>query len=87
MNVFSFSNEHDAGAAIVQNGTIIAAINEERLLREKNQTGLPALSIGYLLKTTSLKPTVRRSKSVQTGPSKVSCYWRLSCLKPERKLN
>ena len=39
MAVLSFSQEHEAGATIVENGKILAAINEERLTRVKNQDG------------------------------------------------
>ncbi|KAA3661008.1 MAG: carbamoyltransferase [Calditrichaeota bacterium] len=50
MAVLSYSNEHEAGAAIVENGEIITAINEERLSRVKNQDGFPQRSIDYVLK-------------------------------------
>ena len=54
MPVLSFSNEHEAGAAIVKDGKIVAAINEERLTRVKNQDGFPSLSIDYVLKAAKL---------------------------------
>ena len=56
MAVLSYSNEHEAGAAIVKNGRIITAINEERLTRVKNQDGFPELSIDYVLRTAKLSP-------------------------------
>lgn len=56
MAVLSFSNEHEAGAAIVKDGKIVAAINEERLSRVKNQDGFPERSIEYVLKASKLKP-------------------------------
>lgn len=56
MAVLSFSNEHEAGASIVVNGKIIAAINEERLTRVKNQDGFPKKSIDEVLKMANLTP-------------------------------
>jgi len=56
MTVLSYSNEHEAGAAIVQNGKVIAAINEERLTRIKNQDGFPEGSIQYVLTAANVKP-------------------------------
>jgi len=50
MAVLSFSQEHEAGAAIIKNGKIVAAINEERLTRVKNQDGFPYLSIPAVLR-------------------------------------
>jgi carbamoyltransferase len=50
MCILSFSQEHDAGAAIIENGKILAAINEERLTRVKSQDGFPFLSIQEVLR-------------------------------------
>jgi len=38
---FSIHDAHDAGAALVKNGSIIAAINEERFTKRKNDVGFP----------------------------------------------
>ena len=56
MAILSFSNEHEAGAAIIKEGKIIAAINEERLTRVKNQDGFPQKSIEAVLRLANLKP-------------------------------
>ncbi len=56
MAILSFSNEHEAGAAIIRHGKIVAAINEERLTRVKNQDGFPNLSIAYVLQKSNLRP-------------------------------
>ena len=48
---------HDSGAAIVQNGKIIAAINEERLRNIKHYLGTPSLSIKEVLKISKLDPS------------------------------
>jgi len=55
MAVLSYSNEHEAGAAVVKDGKIITAINEERLSRVKNQDGFPHRSIDYVLQAANLK--------------------------------
>ena len=54
MAVLSFSQEHEAGATIVENGKILAAINEERLTRVKNQDGFPSKSIDAVLEIAHL---------------------------------
>jgi carbamoyltransferase len=36
---------HDAGAAVLQDGRILAAVNEERLTRRKLEVGFPRLSV------------------------------------------
>jgi predicted NodU family carbamoyl transferase len=43
MNILGISLQHDAGAAIIGDGRIIAAINEERLNRQKLYWGWPEL--------------------------------------------
>ena len=55
MVILSYSNEHEAGAAIVKDGKILSAINEERLSRIKNQDGFPDKSIDYVLNASNLK--------------------------------
>ena len=54
MVVLSFSQEHEAGVTIVQDGKIMAAINEERLTRVKNQDGFPEKSLKEALKIAHL---------------------------------
>ena len=55
MAILSFSQEHEAGVTIVQNGKIVAAINEERLTRVKNQNGFPEKSIKEALEIVHMK--------------------------------
>ena len=50
MYILGISEEHDAGAAILKDGKIIAAANEERLNRNKFSVGFPILSIIEVLK-------------------------------------
>lgn len=40
---------HDTGAAIVQDGEIVGAVNESRLSRVKREPRFPSSSINYLL--------------------------------------
>lgn len=56
MAILSFSNEHEAGAAIIKDGKIVSAINEERLTRIKNQDGFPQKSIEAVLQLARMKP-------------------------------
>ncbi len=55
--VLGIHDGHDSGAAIVQNGKIIAAISEERLRNIKRYAGIPSLSIKEVLKISKLDPS------------------------------
>ena len=49
-------NQHDPGAAIVRNGELVAACEEERLLRIKSPRGfLPIRSIRYCLEIANIE--------------------------------
>jgi carbamoyltransferase len=45
MKILGISSGHDSGAAIIEDGRIVCAINEERLSRRKNHWGPPLLAI------------------------------------------
>jgi len=47
---------HDAGATLLKDGKIVAAVNEERLNRQKMFCGLPILSINKVLEIEGIKP-------------------------------
>lgn len=49
-------NTHDAGAALVKDGTILAAIHEERLSRIKMDGNPPVLSIAEVLRISNVLP-------------------------------
>lgn len=49
MNVLGFSTTHDSGATLLQDGEIVAAVNEERFNRTKHYGYLPFQSIEYCL--------------------------------------
>ena len=48
---------HDAGASIVQNGKILAAINEERIRNLKHYSGTPTKSILEVLNIAKVNPS------------------------------
>lgn len=56
MIILGLSTGHDAGAAIIVDGKIVAAINEERLNRKKMYWGFPDLSIPECLRTAKIQP-------------------------------
>jgi hypothetical protein len=47
---------HDAGAAVVRDGVLVAAANEERFTRVKLQGGMPTRSIAAVLAVAGLRP-------------------------------
>ena len=48
---------HDSAAALVRDGEIIAAAQEERFSRRKHDPGFPRLAIDYCLREAKLKPS------------------------------
>ncbi|MCJ7805548.1 hypothetical protein MUP46_02800 [Patescibacteria group bacterium] len=54
--VLGVHDGHNAGAALILNGAVIAAINEERLNNIKNYSGVPALAIQKVFEIARLKP-------------------------------
>ena len=49
MNVLGISTTHDSGATLIQDGEVVAAVNEERFNRTKHYGYLPFRSIEYCL--------------------------------------
>src|SRR5882724_4261686 len=47
---------HDSAAALVVNGDIVAAAQEERFSRKKHDAGFPARAIAYCLREAGLTP-------------------------------
>ena len=41
MNILGIADNHDSGAALIQDGAIVSAINQERIDRNKNFFCLP----------------------------------------------
>jgi len=56
MNVLGITEGIDGGAAIVRDGRILAAVNEERLCRLKQAFGFPWQSIECVLRLAGLEP-------------------------------
>src|SRR3972149_5485564 len=54
MIILGVSSQHDAGAAVLVNGGVVAAVNEERLNREKLFWGIPRLAIGEVLRVVGI---------------------------------
>jgi carbamoyltransferase len=48
---------HDAGVAIVENGKVIAAINEERIRNIKHYNGIPSFSLNEIFKISKIHPS------------------------------
>lgn len=56
MNILGISCfYHDSAAAILKNGEIIAAAQEERFTRKRHDANFPNHSIEYCLQTANLK--------------------------------
>src|SRR3989344_7625418 len=56
MIILGITDGHDAGAALLRDGKILAAVNEERLVREKLFTGIPKQSIKEVLSLADIAP-------------------------------
>ena len=57
MNVLGINTYHgDASAALIVDGQLVAAVEEERFTRLKHDTSFPHRSIRYCLETASLGP-------------------------------
>ncbi len=62
---------HDAGAALIREGRVVCAVNEERLSRRKLEAGFPCRSIASCLASASLSPNeVRQVALSTTDPAK-----------------
>ncbi len=57
MRVVGIHDSHNAAAALLVDGEIKAAIQEERLVREKNFDGFPARAIAEVLRAEALSPS------------------------------
>ena len=57
MTILGIGLQHDAGAAVISQGRILAAVNEERLNRQKLYWGWPELSVPHVLELAGVPPT------------------------------
>src|SRR5579885_3486118 len=56
MRILGISDHLTSGAALIEDGRVRVAINEERLARKKMVMGFPRLSIDACLRTANLRP-------------------------------
>src|SRR5438876_1192316 len=57
MNVLGISCfYHDSAAALLRDGKVVAACQEERLSRKKHDAGFPARAVKYVLKEAGIRP-------------------------------
>jgi carbamoyltransferase len=56
LNILGIWDGHDSGAALVQNGRLVFAVNEERLTRRKLEIVFPTRSIDACLDRAGLRP-------------------------------
>ena len=57
VTVFSFSDGHDAGAALIRDGKVLAALQEERPRNIKHYDGVPELSMKEVFKIANIHPS------------------------------
>ncbi len=88
MNVLGIScYYHDSGVALVRDGKLVAAAEEERFSREKHDHGFPSRAIAYCLREAGItieqvdhigfyeKPLVKFNRILET----ILAYWPLTC--------
>ncbi len=56
MKILGIHNGHDAGAALIEDGRVLAAVNEERMNRKKMYWGDPVLAIEEVLRISKVNP-------------------------------
>lgn len=57
MLILGLSNMRDAAAALIQDGRVVAAAEEERFVRVKHVTALPVHAIRYCMREAGVQPT------------------------------
>lgn len=70
MIVLGIHDGHNAGAALIKDGKVVAAISEERLNNLKNYFGPPLLAIGKVYDIAHIKPS-------ETDLIAIGCYVRV----------
>src|SRR3954463_8239112 len=69
MNILGINAFHgDASAALVKNGILIAAIEEERLNRKKHCAGFPTLSVQAVAAQTGTRPVEIAHVAISRDP-------------------
>jgi carbamoyltransferase len=76
VNVLGVWDGHDAGAALLQDGRVVFAVNEERLTRRKLEIRFPSRSIAACLQFANLPPDRIDLVAVSTSdPAKALGRW------------
>ena len=58
MNILGISAYyHDSAAALIKDGNIVAAAQEERFTRKKHDAGFPSKAVDYCLKAGGIAPS------------------------------
>ena len=71
---------HDSAAALVEDGAIVAAAQEERFSRKKQDSGFPAHAIDYCLEAG--RTTSTHSRAAIRSPIEMSIGFDLGMLPP-----
>ena len=58
MRILGISDHYLSGAALIRDGRVISAVNEERLVRKKMVMGFPRKSIEAVLRLGNVQTTV-----------------------------
>jgi carbamoyltransferase len=82
VKILGINDQHNASACLLEDGVIVAAVQEERFSRIKNQFCFPERSVDWLLKTTETKPEELDSVAIAseyiigafTGPDLIRSY-------------
>lgn len=56
MRILGITTSHEAGASLIEDGRVVAAISEERLNRQKCYAGLPVKSLEWILSCSGNNP-------------------------------
>lgn len=71
MNILGIWDGHDSGAALLQEGRLVCAINEERLTRRKLEVAFPHRAIAECLRQAGLEPgAINRVACATSDPAK-----------------
>lgn len=57
VTILGINDMHDAGAALIRNGKVLAAVQEERLRNIKHYGGFPALSLKQVFEISEIHPS------------------------------
>jgi len=76
MVVLGLWDGHDSGAALVVDGRLVSAVNEERLTRRKLEVAFPSRSIALCLSMAGIAPAAVDVVAVSTtDPAKTLARW------------